>query len=139
MMVITSYYQVSKTDNTRIKMCHGNRSVWLNGSDVEHQYKVFSDKYLLLISGEELFEESLFLYLLTPDCIVLDCIEIGQEYADGALKGLEVTSSSSITFEYFNGLMYELSVCDQPSWRLNSPPGARYLSSIFKKKYLILK
>lgn len=143
-MIDCDYYrvkerQVTENDSDRVLLTCGTSELWLTGQDISHQFKIIPDRYLLFISDGRSFESILMIYLLSNDAQVLDAIELGQAYIDGDLDNIKMLNEKSIQFTYFNEDLLHLEVLDKPKRKLVSLPGARYLGSFFKKRYLDFK
>lgn len=138
MMLLSSYYQTHETDTDKICLACEAGKIWLSGQVIEHQFEISNDKYLLFISDNEAFEGILTIYLLSKSAELIDAVELGQGYADGILKNVKPLSLTSVQFSYFNEDLVSLDILSKPTRVFSTISGARYLRSLFNKRYINL-
>ena len=91
-----------------------NNSVELIGVYLEAQY-IVNDNYLLFITMDCPFEESLFIYLLDNQLKIKDTVELGVEFNPGFFRNPVITGLDTINFSFFEeGDSWLLTILDKP-------------------------
>lgn len=75
------------------------------GAVLERQF-IYEDNFLLFITEDIPFEESLHILLLNSELIVLDSIELSAPYSSGILKNISIQSPNIIQFTFFDNETY---------------------------------
>jgi hypothetical protein len=119
-----------------IKLGHPT-GVAVRGIRLEAQYEV-SGRFLLMLTEDCPYEESLHIYLLDAENSLLDEIRMGQPYTAGILTDLDATTKDTLEFAFFGNDRWKLKVLQKPQrmpLNLNSPqietPWSRLLSKRF--------
>lgn len=112
----------------------------VDGLTIEKQFRV-QPGYLLLITEDSPFEESLHVYLLSPERNLLDALELSVPYAPGILDRLDEREPASLTFSFFGDDRWRLDVRDSPTTRWRFAPLApwRYKAGWVRPRWLALR
>lgn len=111
----------------------------LKGALIEAQYQVDEQRYLLFVTDDVPYEETLRLYLINRDAEILDSLEFGGYLANGALEDLHIVDKQTIEFSFIHLKRCRLTVKDESGWEkpLALTPGVRRPGGI-RKRYLAL-
>ncbi len=83
------------------------------------------NRYLLFLTDDIPFEDSLHIHLLDECLNRLDTITLGTPYATGHFRNLICEDSGKITFEFFGGCEWEVIVLTKKRLRLPFASGPR--------------
>ncbi|PCM44932.1 hypothetical protein [Marinobacter sp. ANT_B65] len=110
------------------------------GALIEAQYQVDDDRYLLFITDDVPYEETLRIYLIAGNAEVLDSLEFGGYLANGTLEGLNVVGEQSIEFSFIHEKRCRLTVKSDSGWKkpLTFTPGVSRPGGL-KKRFLDLE
>jgi hypothetical protein len=86
----------------------------LDGIVLEAQFDCDAG-FLLLITYDVPYEEILNIYLVSPDLRVLDEENLGCFYTPGLLRDLTGTAEDCLSFSFFGGDRWSLTVLTQPT------------------------
>jgi len=109
------------------------------GALIEAQYQV-DDRYLLFITDDVPYEETLRIYLIAGNGDVLDSLEFGGYLANGTLEGLNIVGEHSIEFSFIHKKRCRLTVKPNSGWKkpLIFTPGVSRPGGL-KKRFLELE
>lgn len=112
----------------------------LDGALIEDQYQVDTNRFLLFITDDVPYEETLRVYLIADDAEVLDALEFGGYLANGSLEGLSVVDQRTVEFSFIHKKRCRLTVQPDSSWKkpLSLTPGVSRPGGL-KKRYLDLE
>src|SRR3954454_16917047 len=85
----------------------------LGGTCLEAQF-VAKDKYLLILSDEIPYEETLRFYLLGGSLRVVDWLELGGPYSPGVLGDLRVAAPDRLEFSFAGNNRWQLRIQEAP-------------------------
>lgn len=114
---------------------------FLAGKVLEHQFQV-GRAYLLLITYDVPYEESLFIYLLDGSWRILDMYELGAAYVPGILKHVQTISEQQLEFSFFGDERWRLTVLDRPVRRWDDvfrSPLVRPFGRLLSRRHLELR
>lgn len=77
-----------------------NKITTISGKTIEYQFQ-YQGNYLLLITNNSPFEETLYVYYLNQNLQIIDTAEISQIYTGGILDNIK-TNTDSLTFTFFD-------------------------------------
>lgn len=111
----------------------------IKGAYLETQFRVSGIGYLLFLTDDVPFEETLRVYLLDEQCALLDGLEFAGNLATGNLEGVRIVDTSTIEFSFIHLYPCRVMVHAQPGWRtpLIFTPGVSRWGRI-QKRYLEL-
>jgi len=75
-------------------------------------------RYLLFVTDDIPYEETLRIYLLNADLITLDYATLGAPYSTGAFRSFEITSHDTVHFSFIGACMWSLRVLAQKHFHL---------------------
>lgn len=109
------------------------------GALIEAQYQVDAKCYLLFVTDDVPYEETLRLYLITCDAEILDSLVFGGYLANGTLEDLNIVGERSIEFSFIHKKRCRLTVNPDSRWKkpLTFTPGVSRPDGL-KKRYLDL-
>lgn len=91
-------------------------STTLDGTCLDAQF-VIGNKYLLILSDDIPYEETLRFYLLDASLRVVDWLELGAPYSPGVLGDLRDVGADRLEFSFAGNDRWQLHVRDAPpSW-----------------------
>jgi hypothetical protein len=85
----------------------------LPGAVLEGQFEV-GDRYLLLVTDDVPYEEILRFYLLDRSFALLDELELGEPYAPGIVKNLEIEGERELGLSFQGESRWNLRVAPHP-------------------------
>ncbi|TGN40325.1 hypothetical protein [Marinobacter confluentis] len=86
------------------------------------------NQYLLFLTDDIPFEDSLHIHLLDEDLERVDTATLGAPYTTGHFRNLNCVGSAGITFEFFGDCVWEISVSPKKRLRLPFISGPRGVS-----------
>lgn len=90
-----------------------NKIITISGKIIEYQFQ-YQGNYLLLITTDCPFEETLYIYYLNQNLHIIDSAEISQIYTGGILGDVK-TNADTLTFTFFdNEDNWEIKILPQP-------------------------
>ncbi|MEE3664924.1 hypothetical protein V2I52_24020 [Brenneria sp. g21c3] len=94
--------------------------VKVSGKVLEAAVKVDDELYLLFLTDDVIFEESLniFLVRLGSNSAVVDSATIGAMYNTGIFKNIRVASSDSVDFNFMGDNLWKVAVYHAPKLRV---------------------
>ena len=95
----------------------------LDGAVLEAQYEI-GGAFLLLVSDDCPYEETLHAYLIDEQGKVLDRADLGYAYTSGVLRNIKVTGEDTLEFEFTGSSLYRLVVHSRPRRFWNASGGA---------------
>lgn len=112
----------------------------LDGALIEDQYQVDTNRFLLFVTDDVPYEETLRVYLIAHDGEVLDALEFGGYLANGSLEGLTVVDQQAVEFSFIHEKRCRLTVQNDSRWMkpLVLTPGVSRPGGL-KKRYLDLE
>jgi len=135
--------------NTRdaIDVSQAQSDVLLNGKStgiivpgqvLEAAVQVNEQRYLLFLTDDIIFEESLTIALIDVHDGLKEIVHLGNEYSTGSFADLQVTDDS-VGFRFIGDYIWTLKVSDSPRLRLpffSDPKGVKRESGL--KKYITI-
>lgn len=88
----------------------------------------YGNQYLLFLTDDIPFEDSLHIHLLDEDLKRVDTATLGAPYTTGHFRNLRYEDSGEITFEFFGNCVWEVSVSTQKRLRLPFVSGPKGVS-----------
>ncbi|WBU40380.1 MULTISPECIES: hypothetical protein [Marinobacter] len=76
------------------------------------------NRYLLFLTDDIPFEDSLHIHLLDEDLDRIDTVTLGAPYTTGHFRNLKCEDSSGITFEFFGDCVWKIVVLPKKRLRL---------------------
>jgi len=117
-------FEVIKTEklagSLRVVLQHSQTSniIEVVGTVLEAEY-MYGDLHLIFITEGNLFEEALYIYLIDPNLIIKDTIEISAAYTPGIFRNPIIQPPNKINFSFFEPEDYWLiEVVDEPRFFL---------------------
>jgi len=86
-------------------------SLKIEGCQIDGQYQLSNNRFLLFITDDVDFEQCLHILLLSETCDIIDQIDIDSAYVTGVLSLLNIRSKSEITFEFIKS--FKLTILDR--------------------------
>ncbi|WP_380183497.1 hypothetical protein [Kalamiella sp. sgz302252] len=126
------------------KLTQTRSEVLLNGSSTgllvagkvpEAAVQVADNRYLLFITDDVIFEESLNVILIDLTLGILDRLELGQQYATGSFADLCLEANSA-SFRFIGDNLWTVSILTRPALRLPFSDPAGVSRPVGFKKYL---
>lgn len=93
------------------------------------------NQYLLFLTDDIPFEDSLHIHLLDEDLNRVDTATLGAPYSTGHFRNLTCEVSGEITFEFFGDCVWEVSVLPEKRLRLpfiSGPKGVSWQDGWFQ-------
>lgn len=104
----------------------------IEGAKIEAQFALDADSYLLLVSDDCPYEETLRAYLLNANLKVIDQATLGYAYTAGVLRDIQIVADDALTFAFTGNSRFRLKVHPKPRHLWNASGGAgevfRFLS-----------
>ncbi len=112
-----------------------NTGIRVSGQILEASFKVSASRYLLILSDDVIFEESLNITLIDVEYGVLENLTLGGPYTSGVFEDLLI-NSHSIKFRFIGDTVWTIEPLSSPSLRIpfRDPRGVTRRFGI--KKYL---
>lgn len=112
-----------------------NTGIKVTGKVLEASFRVSPNRYLLFITDDIIFEESLNITLIDINYGVLESLDLGGQYVTGSFEELLI-KSNSIKFRFIGDTVWTVEPLAFPSLRMpfNDPRGVK--RSFGLKKYL---
>jgi hypothetical protein len=88
----------------------------------------YGNQYLVFLTDDIPFEDSLRIHLLDKDLNRIDTVTLGAPYTTGHFRNLTFEDSGVITFEFFGDCVWEVSVSPRKRLRLPFISGPRGVS-----------
>ncbi|AMX01934.1 hypothetical protein [Microbulbifer thermotolerans] len=136
---------LKSSDNSQapyLQLIKGNEpfSGQLKGALIVAQYHLYDGHYLLFITDDIPYEETLRIYLIASNAEVLDSLEFGGYLANGTLEDLNIVGEQAIEFNFIHKKRCRLTVKSDSGWTkpLTFTPGVRRPGGL-KKRYLDLE
>ena len=94
--------------------------VKVSGKVLEAAVKVSDVHYLIFLTDDVIFEESLniFLIILGSNNTVVEYASIGSMYSTGEFKNMKIASSDSVLFDFMDGEQWKVIIHNSPKLRL---------------------
>ena len=108
------------TEPSKVVLQHSQTSniIEVVGSVLEAEF-MFGDFYLIFITEGIPFEEALYIYLINPNLIIKDTIEISAAYTPGIFRNFMTISPNKIKFSFFDSEDYwVIEILDKPRFFL---------------------
>lgn len=108
------------------------------GQILEAAVQVNDRRYILFLTDDVIFEESLTIALIDVNDGVKEIVRLGNEYSTGSFEGLSVTADS-IKFRFIGDCAWEIKISDTPRLRLpfgSDPKGVKREAGL--KKYITI-
>ncbi|MGK0273541.1 MAG: hypothetical protein ACI88H_004222 [Cocleimonas sp.] len=111
----------------------------IKGAYLEKQYCISGLGYLLFLTDDVPYEETLRIYLVNENAEVVDGLEFGSSMATGTLEIVDVENEDSIVFSFIHEALCKLQVLKTAQWckPLIFTPGVQR-SGAFKRHHLKL-
>ncbi|WP_431627533.1 hypothetical protein [Enterobacter bugandensis] len=108
------------------------------GQVLEAAVQVNEQRYILFLTDDIIFEESLTIVLIDVHDGLKEIVRLGNEYSTGTFADLQVTDDS-VDFRFIGDYIWTLKVSDSPRLRLpfvSAPKGVKRESGL--KKYITI-
>ncbi|EHN8924066.1 hypothetical protein F6U03_003867 [Enterobacter asburiae] len=108
------------------------------GQVLEAAVQVNEQRYILFLTDDIIFEESLTIALIDVHEGLKEIVSLGNEYSTGSFADLQVTDDS-VDFRFIGDYIWTLKVSDSPRLRLpffSDPKGVKRESAL--KKYITI-
>ncbi|MGP3590697.1 hypothetical protein [Vagococcus sp. WN89Y] len=108
------------------------------GQVLEATVQVSDQRYILFLTDDVIFEESLTIALIDVNDGVKEIVHLGNEYATGSFEDLSVTTDS-ITFRFIGDSLWTIKIADSPRLRFpfgSDPKGVKREAGL--KKYMTI-
>lgn len=115
-----------------------NTGIIVPGQILEAAVQVNDQRYILFLTDDVIFEESLTIALIDVNDGVKEIVRLGNEYATGSFEGLSVTADS-INFRFIGDSLWTIKTVDSPRLRLpfgSDPQGVKREAGL--KKYMTI-
>ncbi|GAA3928927.1 hypothetical protein [Litoribacillus peritrichatus] len=111
----------------------------VKGACLAQQYHLSELGYLLFLTDNVPYEETLRIYLVTEEAKVIDELEFGGNMVTGTLDIIDLNGKDTIVFSFIHEANCRLQVLSTPKWSkpLVFTPGVRRNGSL-RKHYLKL-
>jgi hypothetical protein len=76
------------------------------------------DCYVVILTDDIPYEESLHIYLLDANFRRLDVVELFAAYATGSFSALQLMPPDRLSFDFFGDARWDIELLPQPQWRL---------------------
>ena len=117
------------TDAPRVELSYGGRDTGsiVPGALLERQYVLIDGRFLLFLTDDVPYEETLRIHLLSREFQILDGLEFGGAYVTAGLSDVTTEKADTVTFSFVHKACCRLRVDAKPSWRspLLLTPGVR--------------
>ncbi|ELY3758892.1 hypothetical protein SMX63_000924 [Cronobacter universalis] len=98
-----------------------NTGIIVPGEILEASVQVNEQRYVLFLTDDVIFEESLIIALIDLRGGIKEVVRVGNEYATGYFEALSVTADS-ISFRFIGEYFWTVTVSDTPRFRLPFVP-----------------
>ena len=108
------------------------------GQVLEAAVKISEQRYILFLTDDVIFEESLTIVLIDLQDGVKEIIRLGNEYSTGSFEDLSFTAYS-INFRFIGDSLWTIKTADSPRLRLpfgSDPKGVKREAGL--KKYMVI-
>ncbi|MEH0888134.1 hypothetical protein [Enterobacter sp. UNJFSC 003] len=115
-----------------------NTDIIVPGQVLEAAVQVNDQRYILFLTDDVIFEESLTIVLIDLQDGVKEVIRLGNEYSTGSFENLSVTADS-IHFRFIGDSLWTIKTADSPRLRLpfgSDPKGVKREAGL--KKYMTI-
>ncbi|MCU6166624.1 hypothetical protein [Enterobacter roggenkampii] len=141
MQQVNSITLVKVSDTTDVSQAQSD--VVLNGKStgiivpgqvLEAAVQVNEQRYILFLTDDIIFEESLTIALIDVHDGLKEIVRLGNEYSTGTFADLQVTDDS-VDFKFIGDYIWTLTVSDSPRLRLpfvSDPKGVKRESGLTK-------
>ena len=85
----------------------------------------FGDRYLLFMTNDIPFEETLSIHLLDWRLYLLDSAFLGAPYSTGSFSNLDIAGPSTVRFRFIGDTTWSVEVLPRPVFRMPFVPEAR--------------
>ena len=141
MQQVNSITLVKVSDATDVSQAQSDvvlngKSTGINvpGQVLEAAVQVNEQRYILFLTDDIIFEESLTIALIDVHDGLKEIVRLGNEYSTGTFADLQVTDDS-VDFRFIGGYIWTLKVSDSPRLRLpfvSDPKGVKRESGLIK-------
>ena len=132
--VVTSAGKLTQT-RSEVLLNGNSTGLLVAGKVLEAAVQVADNRYLLFITDDVIFEESLNIILIDLTLGILDKLELGQQYATGIFADLCLEANSA-SFRFIGDDLWTVSVLTHPALRLPFSDPAGVSRPVGFKKYL---
>lgn len=115
-----------------------NTGIIVPGQILEAAIQVNDQRYILFLTDDVIFEESLTIVLIDVNDGVKETVRLGNEYVTGSFEGLSVTADS-INFRFIGDSLWTIQTVDSPCLTLpfgSDPKGVKREARL--KKYMTI-
>lgn len=107
----------------------------LKGTLIEAQYQLDDGRYLLFITDDVPYEETLRIFLIASNAEVLDSLEFGGYLDNGTLEDLNIVGEQTIEFNFIHKKRCRLTVESDSGWKkpLTFTPGVSRPGGLMKR------
>ena len=127
----------SETPRIRLSRRDESSSVEVDGADLERVFQLSDGRFLVFLTDDSPFEETLRLLLLSPHLRILDGMTFDAAYATAALENIRVVDPEVVEFSFIHKIPCRIRVCPTPRWRAPLlKAGVSRVGSIFRRRLL---
>ena len=109
------------------EVVHRGRPLGLTiaGARLEAQFEVNRGSYVLLVTDDTPYEETLRAYLLDGDGRIIDRTRLGYAYTAGVLRDIQIVGERSVVFAFTSEARFRLTVHARPQrfWNVSGGVG----------------
>lgn len=110
----------------------------LPGAVLERQFRVSDGRYLIFLTDDTPYEETLRIYLLSDSFRVLDGLEFGSAYVTGHLDDVVATDPDTIEFSFVHKARCRVTIKAAGHWSLTPrfTPGLTRIGPWYSRRFL---
>jgi hypothetical protein len=107
----------------------------IDGATLEGQFSL-GDSYLLLVTDDCPYEETLRAYLINGNFDVIESVSLGYAYTSGILRDLRIVAHNALEFIFSGNAVYRLTVHSEPRHVWNVSGGVGEVVRFLQKRHL---
>jgi hypothetical protein len=116
-----------------------NTGLTIDGAILEAQYAL-DDSYLLLVTDDSPYEETLHVYLMNSEFEMIDSVHLGYAYTSGILRDVRIVAGNALEFTFSGSAVYRLTVHSEARHLWNAPRGpAEVLRFLGKRRLEVIR
>lgn len=131
--------KLEKTPQIRLNLPdHETPALVLDGAILNNQYQMDDGRFLIFLTDDVPYEETLRIILLDQNLEAMDGLIFGGGYATGTLKNIKIIDKKTIQFSFVHEKQVRIQVTKEPRWRgfgLGTP-GVSRIGRWMDKRYL---
>lgn len=117
-----------------------DKLVKLQGADLVLQLQ-YKQQFVLLLMGNIVYENALYIYYLSPDLSILDTIVIAHQYSTDQFTLLSIKQPNEVVFSFLlNDEIWQMQILEKPTRYIKTPFSVyKHLGRFWQKKYIRLR